>query len=330
MATEPFDLIRTPSGRTIRDVLQSAGYDYQALSPGDVRDIRNAMSRGGSAETRSIVLPPDVVHKSLQQPLLRDLLVTRIGYYHKAAGHYLPQPEGSQDHIIHDCAEGKGWLQIRDTRWVVPTGTALLIPRGQPHAYGADAEDPWSVYWIHFTGAQAGHYFDFLNVKPNAPLIHLPDAVDVLAAFERIYSSMQVGHTSENLITASMSCIGLLYGLAKGAQSISAQAHQVRERLERVIEFMRQNLGNPIRLEELAQLACMSPNRFGDAFRDNFGCPPVDYFNRMRIQKACQLLTKNDRRVQDIAREVGYEDQYYFSRTFKRYLGMSPLQFRKR
>lgn len=56
----------------------------------------------------------------------------------------------------------------------------------------------------------------------------------------------------------------------------------------------------------------------------------MDYFSRMRMQQACLLLTKGTDQVREIAQKVGYEDQYYFSRAFKKYVGMSPLQFRKR
>lgn len=328
MPSRPFDLIRTPSGKVVRDILKAVDYNYMALSKEDISGIRQAMRLTGFPDIRSILLPPAIIHKSLQQPLLHDLLVTRIGYVRRAAGHYIPRPDGSLDHIIHYCAEGKGWLQIRSTRWVVPTGTVLLIPRGVPHAYGADEKDPWSVYWIHLTGARATNYFDFLNITPNAPLIHLEDAADILAAFERTYSLMKAVHTEENLIAASMACVGLLYGLAKGARSIESQSRKVKDRLNGVVEFMKQNMTNPIRLEELAQLAHMSIDRFGKVFRHHFGCTPMDYFARMRMQQACQLLTKGTDQIQEIARKVGYEDQYYFSRAFTKYIGMSPRQFR--
>ena len=56
--------------------------------------------------------------------------------------------------------------------------------------------------------------------------------------------------------------------------------------------------------------------------------PPIDYFLHLKMQKACQLLFSQDMKIKQVALQLGYEDQYYFSRIFKKYMGMSPEQYR--
>jgi AraC-like DNA-binding protein len=56
--------------------------------------------------------------------------------------------------------------------------------------------------------------------------------------------------------------------------------------------------------------------------------PPIDYFIHLKIQKACQLLYKDNIKVKEVAEAIGYEDPYYFSRLFKKYMNVSPEQYK--
>src|SRR5690606_40995788 len=59
------------------------------------------------------------------------------------------------------------------------------------------------------------------------------------------------------------------------------------------------------------------------------GYSPIEYFNHLKIQHACQLLQFSDRRIFEIALAIGIEDPYYFSRLFSTQMGISPKQYRK-
>jgi AraC-like DNA-binding protein len=55
---------------------------------------------------------------------------------------------------------------------------------------------------------------------------------------------------------------------------------------------------------------------------------PMEYFIHLKIQKSCQLLFNTGVKIKDVAKEIGYDDPYYFSRLFKKLMGMSPEQYR--
>jgi AraC family transcriptional regulator of arabinose operon len=72
----------------------------------------------------------------------------------------------------------------------------------------------------------------------------------------------------------------------------------------------------------------MSSGHYGMLFRKSRNHTPVDYFNRLKIQKACELLKTTDQPVGEIGESLGFTDPYYFSRLFKKTMGLSPRTYR--
>ena len=114
----------------------------------------------GFAGERISVLPRPLVREALGLPLTARLLVTDCGYFPTAADHRRDRPSGSPQAIVIFCAAGAGWCRLPSGRYDVGPGQALLIPPGVPHSYGADEEDPWTIWWLHVAGADAAGLLD--------------------------------------------------------------------------------------------------------------------------------------------------------------------------
>lgn len=71
-------------------------------------------------------------------------------------------------------------------------------------------------------------------------------------------------------------------------------------------------------------------NPFIHLFKQVTGYSPIDYYMRLKIQRACQYLDLTDYSVKEISKNVGIEDPYYFSRMFSKIMGQSPSDYRKR
>jgi AraC-like DNA-binding protein len=93
---------------------------------------------------------------------------------------------------------------------------------------------------------------------------------------------------------------------------------------------MRQHLSEPLQVATLAACAGTSPSHFFVLFKRFTGSPPIDYFIRLRMQRACRLLDLGLLPVKDVAAAVGYEDPFYFSRVFKSVLRIAPSHYRAR
>jgi len=99
-------------------------------------------------------------------------------------------------------------------------------------------------------------------------------------------------------------------------------------RLNRVMDFMRQNYAREIRLWELAQLAGMSPHYFCELFKKSTGVSPHQYSLRCRMDRAKDFLKSHQLTVGQVAEATGFADQSHFGKVFRRFVGVTPLQFR--
>jgi len=94
--------------------------------------------------------------------------------------------------------------------------------------------------------------------------------------------------------------------------------------------YLEKNYAQPLTLESIAKALRYSPSHLSIQFKQQIGCSPIEYLIQLRIDKATILLIKTDASLREIAMSVGYSDVYYFSRLFKKRVGVSPTQFRQR
>jgi AraC-like DNA-binding protein len=100
-------------------------------------------------------------------------------------------------------------------------------------------------------------------------------------------------------------------------------------RFQQVLEYVSENLHRPITIQDLAGIAALNPTYFSNLFSRYMGIPPIPYINKRRIEEAQRLLLRGDETLYQIARAVGFSDEYYFSRVFKKIVGIAPDHYRK-
>ncbi len=118
-------------------------------------------------------------------------------------------------------------------------------------------------------------------------------------------------------------------GIACDRSVSNSSALTRMERLKKVLFYIQQEYDKPIRLKELAGLIPMSEGQFCRFFKSMTGQTPVDYINSYRIRLAAGLLTQSERKISDIALEVGFDNISYFIRVFRKMMKCSPSAFRR-
>lgn len=98
--------------------------------------------------------------------------------------------------------------------------------------------------------------------------------------------------------------------------------------LTAAINYMKNNISSKISLNQLSDLAGITPSGLIWKFRTGLGTTPIDYLISLRMQLAKQLLSETELSVQKIAEKCGFDNSYYFSGFFKKRIGMSPTVYR--
>lgn len=283
--------------------------------------------REGFDGQRSLILPLKLVNQVSRHPLCQGLYITDIGYYPKARFHYRERRKGSPQCILIYCIQGEGWYQTGPEKHEVKANQVVILPARMPHQYGADPANPWSIYWLHFSGHQADSFRQYLHGEGRtAPLTLVPND-ERFRLFDDIFAHLTMSFNPDNLIF-SISCLPHL--LATFRESVYKQAVQddAEDVVSTSIDFMKQHLHQALTLAELAEQADLSVSHYSALFRRKTQSSPINFFNFLRMQQACRLLENTPFRVKEIAVQLGFEDPYHFSRTFHQFIGVSPRHYR--
>lgn len=100
-------------------------------------------------------------------------------------------------------------------------------------------------------------------------------------------------------------------------------------KMQKVINYIHNNLDKKLSLKELADIADMSTFHFARTFKTHLNMSPTQYSTKYKIEKSKALLSQTDFSILQIALEIGFENQSYFSQVFKKNTGKTPEYFRK-
>lgn len=110
---------------------------------------------------------------------------------------------------------------------------------------------------------------------------------------------------------------------------LKTEANHINSKIANAIFFMQNHLSHSISVAELAKKANYHPDHFSRLFLQNTGTRPLDYLKSKRIERSQFLLATTDKTFYEIANELGFESQAYFSRVFKSITGSTPGQYKK-
>ncbi|WP_374567523.1 AraC family transcriptional regulator [Ideonella sp.] len=194
---------------------------------------------------------------------------------------------------------------------------------------------------------------DLVIQFPHGPIAHaaeqLPELAEVLPMLERARHGIEffgLGDLAERQWYAIKGSRGLKrlaafttllaemaqctdYRMLSSVQMQSADDDQQLDQINAVVQRIMADVAQPLAASEIAASLGMSESRFSRFFRRATGNTFTDFVNRVRVQRACQLLMDSDRLVTHICYEVGFNNVANFNRRFLEIKGMTPTEFRR-
>lgn len=212
-----------------------------------------------------------------------------------------------------------------DRRFAVRPDEWLLLQAGRRH-YGYDDLDPdtW-FYWICFGYCPPDDGIESAVLRGGKTgLVARPDRLRML--FERLLEDQEAAILTPPTAHSYLQLILAEIRLQPPATRQAAPARAAR----RASAFIGDHLTEPdLSTARIADALAFNPDYFGRAFREAFNETPTEHIHRLRISRARMLFRSTNRSIASVAAEVGFSDDRYFRRIFKRTVGLTPGQFQR-
>lgn len=237
---------------------------------------------------------------------------------------------GLKDHYkIHYIHSGQGIYRSGEETYRLGKGCAFLMTPDRVAYYQADRNNPWSYSWVAFNGSQARAYLEQAGLTAEHPVITCNKDPEIRQCLNRLFDANQQYYSKPlQMSSALYAFLALILESAAPASAGSAGSRAKSAYVDQAINFMELNYSRSITMEELAHALGLNRKYIASLFKTDVGVPPQQYLCRLRMNKACELLSGTTLTIKEIAYSVGYADQLLFSRMFKKTIGVTPSQYR--
>lgn len=234
---------------------------------------------------------------------------------------------GIRDHyLIHLIVSGKGSYCVNNQAYALGAGDIFISKPNQLITYSADENEPWEYYWVGFNGSCANRLVCELPFKENRPTYHCNNFDAVKASLSSIFSASGTSVRNEAIMVGYL-YIFIAQLMEESSPSESRTSITGSKYVMNAIKYIQFNYSRDISIDDISKSVGVSRSHLYRVFINNVGKSPIDYLTDYRINEACFLLKNSGLSIAEIAVSVGFFDQFYFSRVFKKNKGVPPSRY---
>ena len=268
--------------------------------------------------------------------------------------------EQSESHLhAHDFIEiayvvsGCGTHKIGDMEYEVSKGDLFIINYDIPHEFRSFKDPSKPRLWVYncvfkpeFLDYKLVNCKDFYNIThhflfraifsndsavDNDIKILGRDSIEIEEIYEKMYREYNLKEEGyiEILRAYVIELLITVFRLFRKNTSLGDGIKTQRQEIvHKVMNYMKENYSEDLRLEDLATIAFLSPNYFSRLFKECTSMTISEYIQKIRIEEACKMLKQTHKKVIDVAHDIGYKDIKYFNSIFKKITGKTPKEYR--
>ncbi len=238
------------------------------------------------------------------------------------------RPEGYCWNQILYCGSGSGRLIYDDCTVSITSGSYFFLPAYSPHEYFPDNEK-WQVCWVVFDGYDSNRVLS--EMKLTKPVVITPDDG---TALQKLFDKMFVTLKTDKVF-GNYTCSGLVYQYLIEFHRLVSNNDIVggtdrSNILMPALNYIEENFRKDFSVAVLAEITGISQQYLCRIFKQTMNIRPNEYITCRRLQEAKRLLTETDIPVQEICGKSGFSDAGYFSTVFRKYEGVSPMEYRRK
>ena len=253
------------------------------------------------------------------------LKVNNVGYYKSVGNSMHIDNEYYDDYLIiynlHGAVEV--W-NVYDCQ-KLSDGDIAVIPPGVLHKFSYFKRENSKYYWCHFSGTVASDIIK-KTIASHCRIFHIGCYMNIAQLFIKIYESMlnNSDDVTNNLLYT------LLFSISALADNpLNADCDENVSDILKSVIYIQNNYNKDISVDILSEMCHLSKYNFMRKFKTITGSPVHKFIIDYRMMQAKRLLSTTELNVKEVALHVGFSDNMYFSRAFKKHFGISPSEYKE-
>ena len=245
----------------------------------------------------------------------------------------MPCAHHHNDYELYFLISGSRKYFLSTQIFTVQPNQIMLIKPNVSHQVTINLNIPYERYVLYISPKMMSKLCDeypSLSRTPNTPFFNLPedifaDAIELLIKLKQ-ETDIQDTHSNDSI---KSTLAELLIMIHRNNDVSSLSTSKIDMRLQNSIDYIIEHYAEQITLEDCAAVACMSHSHFSRVFHKMTALSFKEFLNRIRIDKACELIESTSDSIADISQNVGFSSESYFGYVFRLIKGVSPTTYKK-
>ena len=277
----------------------------------------------------NINLRNSLYYKYIDHNVLNDINISVIGYERCKANKptlTIKKPL----YTLHIIINGSGSIEFNNKTEILSSGYCFLIPPNETFIYKQNNNDPWEYVWFEFDGDAVPNLIKSTNFAK--------DYFFKITSFDNILKSIL---HYKSLYTKRKKDSDTLFSTAYLLDIFTVLINDTQRRIEnvdlnkfqlkiiKIKRYIDDNYNDPdLNIATIASHFYFTQSYLTRLFKKYTKITPIQYLIKVRMEKASELLRQDNFSIQQIAESVGYKNQFYFSKEFKKYFGIMPSKYK--
>lgn len=236
-------------------------------------------------------------------------------------------------YVIHIIMSGKGRITTKNNKvYTASKGDIFIMQPYSNFSYRPDRKAPRSYVWVEFNAEGAKSLLKQINFSEDNFIYTLEDSsIFINEALNMI--NEDAGCSDEGRFYLISSFLFRIFKILTDKFSISQIDSQTKQQntISKIVKYINIHYTNPdLTIEKIANEFYFTAPYLSRLFKSEMGISPMQYIINLRMSKAIELIKHHEFTISQISETVGYKNQFYFSKEFKKFYSDSPTIYRKK
>lgn len=232
-----------------------------------------------------------------------------------------------ENHTFHYVRNGKGTLAIKNKTYSLNGGDFFYIPPDVPVRYYPDKHDPWRYYVFHIDDDFGGEFASLMGFTDSNYVYTSKFPHQTEALFDNIFSVDSPPAEIYHLLSSCLIQILAMSRIKDTPEDETPRHSDIVEKTKRIIEL---NYKNPdFTINTIAEMLYITHSYISRLFKAKIGMTPIAYLTDTRLAHAAELIREKKLSARQLSEAVGFSDELYFMKCFKKKFGVTVREYRK-